>query len=77
MTKKLLYSFCALSLTTMLLGLAVHAHNSSSETNANVVTQIAQGGDNGNGDDMDMGWIGLLGLAGLLGLRKKNNNNSK
>jgi MYXO-CTERM domain-containing protein len=75
--KKFLYSFCALSVTVMLLGIDVYAQNNNIDinNNTNKITHMAQNtdvADNDDDDDTDWGWIGLLGLAGLLGLRRRN-----
>ncbi|MBO8177048.1 WGxxGxxG family protein [Aeribacillus pallidus] len=65
MLKKFLYSFYALSLIVMLLGMDdVYAQNNNNDMN----NQVADNAD----DDNDWGWIGLLGLAGLLGLRRRD-----
>ncbi|QPA31355.1 WGxxGxxG family protein [Thermaerobacillus caldiproteolyticus] len=77
MLKKILNSFCALSVTVMLFGVAVYAQNNDIDidNNTNKITHMAQNADvtdNDDDDDTDWGWIGLVGLAGLLGLRRRN-----
>ncbi|MEH7238001.1 WGxxGxxG family protein [Bacillus sp. JJ1562] len=79
MSKKILFSYCTLLVTAMLLGMStVHASELNNHAGSKV-TDFAQNGNDvanvdNDDDDMDWGWIGLLGLAGLLGLRRKDNN---
>ena len=77
MLKKILHSFCALSVALMLFGIVAYAENDSIDVNNNTnkITQMAQNTDVDNSDDnedTDWGWIGLVGLAGLLGLRRND-----
>ncbi|MCJ8009034.1 WGxxGxxG family protein [Lederbergia wuyishanensis] len=82
MLNKLLYSACALLISTFLIGVSNgHAQTPITETNnifsSSEVTHIAQNDDVTDNDanddnDTDWGWIGLVGLAGLLGLRRND-----